>query len=428
MTGTTGASGNTGPTGTTGPIGITGPQGIAGITSGLVLYFDTNSGSSPVSGTLFVIPNSGAQTNVTTSVNSGSGTVLGTFVSDVGVPGTTVVAGGNWNVWLYAKTSAQNIYFWAVIQEVQLDGSTVIQTLVNGSYATGTVITTTSSSIYDFSSYVPVTTLSSTSSRIRVILYAQSVAGSPTLTSYYRDGTISYMITSISANVQGPTGIPGSAVNTGSTGPTGRPGPTGIPGSAVNTGSTGPTGSVSPLYSIIDATGSSGAPNQFLTANFSGGSLLWKTMTYACFINTNTVLMTANIPVSISYDTTIVSKGIIYTSGSRILVSQTGVYKIGNSCQFDNSDGGNIYFDLWFRKNGNDLPHTASRMTVPNNSPNFSYVEIIESLNAGDYIEIVVVSNNSTGVIKGFAAMTSPPDAYTRPNIPPVIVTVQQIE
>jgi len=216
--------------------------------------------------------------------------------------------------------------------------------------------------------------------------------------------------------------------NTGASGPTGSAGMTGASGPTGLAGMTGPTGSVSALSSIIDATGSSGAPNQFLTSNFSGGSLLWKTMGYACFVNTNTVTMTANIPIAISYDTTIISKGITYTSGSRILFSQTGVYKIGNSCQFDNSDGGNIFFDLWFRKNNADISRSASRITVPNNSPNFTYVEIIESLNAGDYIEIIVVSNNSNGVIKAFPAMTSPPNSYSRPSIPPVIVTVQQIE
>ena len=50
----------------------------------------------------------------------------------------------------------------------------------------------------------------------------------------------------------GPTGLPGSATNTGATGPTGiigNTGPTGLPGSATNTGATGwtgPTGSMGP--------------------------------------------------------------------------------------------------------------------------------------------------------------------------------------
>lgn len=246
----------------------------------------------------------------------------------------------------------------------------------------------------------------------------------------------------ISGGKTGPTGLTGQRGFTGSTGAigaTGLMGPTGLVGSATNTGATGsigatgqmgPTGSsaASILTSIIDATGSTGTPNQFLTANFSGSSLLWKSMNYACFTNTNTVTFTANSPVAISFDTTITSKGITIVSGSRLTFAQTGVYKIGNSCQFDNSDGGNIYFDLWYRKNNNDLPHTASRLTVPNNSPNFTFVEIIESLNSGDYIELIVVSTNSNGVIKAFPAMTSPPDAYTRPNIPPVIITILQIE
>jgi len=40
----------------------------------------------------------------------------------------------------------------------------------------------------------------------------------------------------------GCTGLPGSATNTGATGPTGNTGPTGLPGTAANTGATGPTG------------------------------------------------------------------------------------------------------------------------------------------------------------------------------------------
>jgi hypothetical protein len=204
-----------------------------------VLYIDSASGTSPVSGTLPLVPNTGAQQTVTTSVNSGSGTQIGSFVTAAGVPGVTAVAGGNWNVWLYASTSNQNIRYWAVIQEVASDGTTVLQTLVNGTYASGTAVDTGTSSTFDFSAYVPVTSLASTSSRIRVTLYAQSVSGSPTLSTYYRNGTISYLVSTISANVFGPTGPTGpTGANSTVAGPTGP------------TGATGPTGSVSNATAI----------------------------------------------------------------------------------------------------------------------------------------------------------------------------------
>jgi len=247
-TGPTGDVGPTGPTGAngangaTGPTGPTGATGASGITSGLVLYLDSAGGASPVSGTLDLIPNSGAQTTVTTSVNSATPTQVGTFVTGVGVPGVTAVVGGNWNIWLYASRSgSQDVRYWAVIEEVASNGTTVLQTLVNGTYASGTAINTGSSSIFDFSAYVPVTTLASANSRIRVTMYAQSVSGSPTMTSYYRNGTISYLVTTISTNVVGPTG------------PTGATGPTGPTGTAGTAGPTGPTGSVSNSTAIAYA-------------------------------------------------------------------------------------------------------------------------------------------------------------------------------
>jgi len=139
----------------------------------------------------------------------------------------------------------------------------VLQTLASGSYATGTAINTGSSSIFDFSIYVPVTTLASTSSRIKVTLYAQAVSANPTLTSYYRDGTISYIVTTINANVQGETGATGPTGATGATGPTGATGATGPTGATGDTGATGATGPTGP-------TGATGATGPLPSGDVTG--------------------------------------------------------------------------------------------------------------------------------------------------------------
>jgi hypothetical protein len=89
---------------------------------------------------------------------------------------------------------------------------------------------------------VTLTTLASTTSRIRITLYAQSVSGSPTLSTFYRDGTISYQVTTLNANVIGPTGPTGATGPTGPTGDIGPTGPTGATGPTGPTGATGPTG------------------------------------------------------------------------------------------------------------------------------------------------------------------------------------------
>ena len=273
LSGTSGYSGSVGATGETGPIGLigpigstgptgqigdTGPQGPGGLSGGLTLYLDSSGGASPVTGTLIAIPNIGPETTVTTSLNSTSGTLIGTWTTIIGVPGVTSVAGGNWNVWVYASRSgAANVRFWSVIDEVASDGTTSLQTLLNGSYATGTTINTSTSSIYDFSAYVPATPLASNASRIRVRLYAQAVSANPTLTTYYRDGTISYLITTISANLLGPTGPTGQSI-TGESGFSGYSGQDGSDGASGVSGYSGTGTSGFSGYSGAGASGYSG--------------------------------------------------------------------------------------------------------------------------------------------------------------------------
>jgi hypothetical protein len=67
-------------------------------------------------------------------------------------------------------------------------------------------------------------------------------------------------------SITGPTGeqgIPGSATNTGATGPTGPTGAQGIPGTATNTGATGPTGPTGP-------TGEQGIPGTATSTGATG--------------------------------------------------------------------------------------------------------------------------------------------------------------
>jgi hypothetical protein len=91
----------------------------------------------------------------------------------------------------------------------------------------------------------------------------------------------------------GPTGVAGSATNTGATGPvgptgyTGNTGPTGVAGSATNTGATGPTGAGS---------GGAGALTLIstLTATNSAGNLAWAGLA----IYTNYLLVISGLVVS----------------------------------------------------------------------------------------------------------------------------------
>ena len=63
--------------------------------------------------------------------------------------------------------------------------------------------------------------------------------------------------------------------------------------------------------------------------------------------------------------------GISVVSGSQITFTSTGTYDIQFSAQLHNNGGGGSgsTVQIWFRKNGTDIPDSATRIAVPTNTP-----------------------------------------------------------
>ena len=253
-TGTNGIDGPTGPTGATGasgPTGPTGPTGSSGTSIGLTLFLDGATATGPQADNLFVVPNTGAQTVLSISAPTGSGLLLGSFVTPAGVPNNTSFIGGNWTLdaWITHNSGGSTFRYWTEVQEVASNGTTVLQTLATGNYTTGTVVSTSTITLSSYDLYVPAATLASTSSRLLLNVYVQAQTGTPTVNLYMRDSTQSHLVTTIAYNVAGPTG-PTGPTGAASTvaGPTGPTGPTGA------TGPTGPTGVASYTRTSFTAT------------------------------------------------------------------------------------------------------------------------------------------------------------------------------
>lgn len=86
--------------------GPTGSAGANGVSSGLVLFFDTAGGAAPQVGTLLVAESTGqAQTTITyahTQNSAENNVLVGTFVSAAGALTSTTILAGDWDVTLYA--------------------------------------------------------------------------------------------------------------------------------------------------------------------------------------------------------------------------------------------------------------------------------------------------------------------------------------
>ena len=197
----------------------------------------------------------------------------------------------------------------------------------------------------------------------------------------------------------GATGI-GASGSTGATGPQGTTGATGI-GASGATGATGPQG----------ATGLTGAGG---ASGFYG----------SYFSNVDQTAAATNTAYAMTVNNVIGQNGISVVSGSQITFTSSGTYDIQFSAQFHNNGGGGggNTVQIWFRKNGTDLPDSATRISVPTNNP---YVvaawDFMDNFSAGDNFQIMWSTDNTNIGIDHNTAVAP------APNIPSVIITVMQV-
>jgi hypothetical protein len=145
--------------------------------------------------------------------------------------------------------------------------------------------------------------------------------------------------------------------------------------------------------------------------------------------NTSQTAPLAMTPATIEYDTTEESSGIYLSNNSRLNVRNAGVYNVQFSIQLASDDNALQYADVWFRKNGSDIPRSATRFDLPirksagDPSHVVGTVNIFVDLAANDYIEVAGLVSATTVSLISYAATTSP----DRPIIPAAIVTMQYI-
>lgn len=109
---------------------------------------------------------------------------------------------------------------------------------------------------------------------------------------------------------------------------------------------------------------------------------------------------------------------------SRITVDYTGLYNIQFSVQIVNTSVQIQDIEIWFRKNGVDIPKSNSKWSVPNSHGGvdghlIAALNYFIDLEPTDYLEIMWYTNNSNISLQTLPASTSP----DRPLIPSVIMT-----
>jgi len=105
---------------------------------------------------------------------------------------------------------------------------------------------------------------------------------------------------------------------------------------------------------------------------------------------------------------------------TRIQVADTGVFNLQFSAQIVQGAGSaDVY--IWFKKNGSNIPNSATVVTVPSNHRLVAAWNFVDSLNAGDYLEIAYQSNSANTTYAYLAANGN------IPGVPSIIATLTQV-
>ncbi len=130
-----------------------------------------------------------------------------------------------------------------------------------------------------------------------------------------------------------------------------------------------------------------------------------------------------NTAYAMTFTTTDAANGVsIGSPTSRIVVDNQGVYNVQFSAQLDKTSGAAAVIHIWLRKNGTNVPNTASRVVIQGASAEVVAAwNFLIQLDATNYVELMYEADD-TAVVLLAASATS-----VYPAIPSVICTVTQV-
>ena len=118
------------------------------------------------------------------------------------------------------------------------------------------------------------------------------------------------------------------------------------------------------------------------------------------------------------------SDGVTLVSGSRMIVPVSGVYDVQFSAQLVKTQGGVDNVDIWVVQNNQNVPSSNTQLTLQgNNAKAVAAWNYFVKADKGDNIQLAWQSPDVHINIAAYSGLTNP----TRPDIPSVIVTVNQI-
>jgi hypothetical protein len=244
------------------------------------------------------------------------------------------------------------------------------------------------------------------------------------------------------AGTQGLQGVPGERGATGLTGMTGRQGLqgemglrglrglqgiAGLAGRDGINGTNGINGAAGPS-GPAGATGAMGPQGPAGTSGIGDSGSFWDITTQGDD-GPGGYLPDTAYPMLLGQADSANNQGVSITSGSRITFTNSGVYNIAFSAQVTRSQGGSASnITIWLRRNGVDVPDSATDFTLQANSQRYvaawNFFAPVTCTTSCDYYELMWSAESEYTALVYLPAQTGP----VRPAIPSVIMTVNQVK
>ena len=149
--------------------------------------------------------------------------------------------------------------------------------------------------------------------------------------------------------------------------------------------------------------------------------------TYLIAYDTNTQTAgSANRGYAMTFDTTVASSDITFSTSSGVRFTQDGIYNIQFSAQFTNNDNQIHDVDIWFVLNGNPIPWSNGRFSVVSThggtpGHHIAAWNYMGNFVTNDIIEIYWQTTDTLVVIEKIAA------SFDAPDTPSIILTIDKL-
>lgn len=171
-----------------------------------------------------------------------------------------------------------------------------------------------------------------------------------------------------------------------------------------------------------------GAPADQDLLVYQGATNTWehRPRVYGSFYDTTTQTASAtpNTALPMYCNTTDFAQGVSVVDGHKFYVNVSGTYNIMFSAQLDKTDSGADDIDIWFAKDGTNIPHSNTQLTLQgNNAKLVAAWNYMLQMASGSYVEIKWYSADPDLRILAQGTQSNP----ARPEIASVIVTIDQV-